>query len=190
MGVGDVYTIASSIDGNWLAWSITYYFWDVIGLGFLVLVFGGILGATGQYFRLYKKVKSEEKIEKELSEHKSEITELNSKISHLNRENHSLRIKLKEFEDKKVDFYCLNKAEIQTVEMMLRQDQAVYLDPDIGTVSMLLNKGILEFVNSANYVPPNKVQIALNGTVRAQINRDKASFAKAYKDITGKETNI
>lgn len=93
-------------------------------------------------------------------------------------------------ENPKIDFYCLNKAEIQTVEMMFRQDQAVYLDPDIGTVSMLLSKGILESVNSANYIPPNKVQIALNGAVRAQINKDKASFSKAYKDITGEESNI
>lgn len=76
MGVGDVYTIASSIDGNWLAWSVTYYFWDVIGLGFLVFVFGLIIGLTVQYFRLYKKVKNNGSIKKGVKQKVKQIPNL------------------------------------------------------------------------------------------------------------------
>ncbi|CDD75548.1 unknown [Cryptobacterium sp. CAG:338] len=102
MGVGDVYTIASSIDGNWLAWSITYYFWDVIGLGFLVLVFGGILGATVQYYRLNKRLKNEEKLKEDLNSCKIENAELAKKNASLSDETSSLKAKIQKLENPKL----------------------------------------------------------------------------------------
>lgn len=76
MGIGDAYTIASSIDGNWLVWSFTNYTWDVVALCILVFAFGLIIGLTVQYFRLYKKYKSNGSIKKGVKQKVKQIPNL------------------------------------------------------------------------------------------------------------------
>lgn len=102
MGVGDVYAIASSIDGNWLAWSITNYTWDVIGLCILVFIFGLIIGITVQYYRLNKRLKNEEKLKEDLNSCKIENAELVKKNASLSDETSSLKAKIQKLENPKL----------------------------------------------------------------------------------------
>lgn len=102
MGVGDVYAIASSIDGNWLAWSITNYTWDVIGLCILVFVFGLIIGMAVQYYRLNKRLKNEEKLKEDLNSCKIENAELVKKNASLSDETSSLKAKIQKLKNPKL----------------------------------------------------------------------------------------
>lgn len=74
MGVGDVYTIASSIDGNWLAWSITYYFWSFIGVCFAAGAIGFVIGLAVQYGILNKRLKESAVKDEELKKAKYEVS--------------------------------------------------------------------------------------------------------------------
>ena len=79
MGIGDAYTIVSSIDGNWLVWSLTNYTWSFIGLCILVFAFGVIIGLAIQYGRLYKKLKLVDKSDIPIAHKQSEIDLLKQK---------------------------------------------------------------------------------------------------------------
>lgn len=80
MGVGDVYTIASSIDGNWLAWSITYYFWSFIGVCFAAGAIGFVIGLAVQYGILNKKLKESAVKDDELKKAKYEVSNKQTEI--------------------------------------------------------------------------------------------------------------
>lgn len=68
MGIGDVYSIASDIDSNWILCSITNYTWSFVGLCTLVLGLGFAIGMAVQYFRLKDKVKSNNRADEIFSE--------------------------------------------------------------------------------------------------------------------------
>lgn len=80
MGVGDVYTIASSIDGNWLAWSVTYYFWSFIGVCFAAGAIGFVIGLAVQYGILNKKLKESAVKDDELKKAKYEVSNKQTEI--------------------------------------------------------------------------------------------------------------
>lgn len=80
MGVGDAYTIASSIDGNWLAWSVTYYFWSFIGVCFAAGAIGFVIGLAVQYGILNKKLKESAVKDDELKKAKYEVSNKQTEI--------------------------------------------------------------------------------------------------------------
>lgn len=80
MGAGDIFTIASAIDTNWLWRSLTEYTWSFIGLCTLVLGLGFAIGMAVQYFRLKDKLKSNNRADEVFSERiaKNRINALDS----------------------------------------------------------------------------------------------------------------
>ena len=80
MGAGDIFTIASAIDTNWLWRSLTEHTWSFIGLCTLVLGLGFAIGMAVQYFRLKDKLKSNNRADEIFSERiaKNRINALDS----------------------------------------------------------------------------------------------------------------
>ena len=102
MGAGDIFTIASAIDTNWLWRSLTEYTWSFFAMVFLVFVFGFLIGMTIQYVRLSKRLKNEEKLKDDLNICNSKNANLEEKVRSLSDETSSLKEKIKKLENPKL----------------------------------------------------------------------------------------
>lgn len=94
-----MFTIASAIDGNWLWISITSYPWSFFAVCFLVLAFGFLVGMVVQYFRLYKRIKSNGYGSNELDACKKEMDELKDSNRCLQDSNKELQGMVDRFAD-------------------------------------------------------------------------------------------
>ena len=102
MGAGDIFTIASAIDTNWLWRSLTEYTWSFFAMVFLVFVFGFLIGMTIQYVRLSKRLKNEEKLKDDLNSCNDKNANLEEKVRSLSDETSSLKEKIKKIENPKL----------------------------------------------------------------------------------------
>lgn len=102
MGAGDIFTIASAIDTNWLWRSLTEYTWSFFAMVFLVFVFGFLIGMTIQYVRLSKRLKNEEKLKDDLNSCNGKNANLEEKVRSLSDETSSLKEKIKKIENPKL----------------------------------------------------------------------------------------
>lgn len=102
MGEGDIFTIASAIDTNWLWISLTEYTWSFFAMVFLVFVFGFLIGMTIQYVRLSKRLKNEEKLKDDLNSCNGKNANLEEKVRSLSDETSSLKEKIKKIENPKL----------------------------------------------------------------------------------------
>lgn len=102
MGAGDIFTIASAIDTNWLWRSLTEYTWSFFAMVFLVFVFGFLIGMTIQYVRLSKRLKNEEKLKDDLNSCNGKNANLEEKVRSLSDETSSLKEKIRKIENPKL----------------------------------------------------------------------------------------